>query len=75
MMTYSWHNINKEYKNNEIKYSTNGSTSWETITFVDGMYSYSDINDYIHQYMDKKSIKQVKNTILIFFLCCHHIEL
>ena len=29
--------------------------TWQTITFTDGMYSYSDINDYIHQYMDQKS--------------------
>ena len=55
MMTYSWHNINEQYKNNKIKYSHDGGKNWETITFVDGMYSYSDINDYIHQYMVKQS--------------------
>lgn len=33
-VTYSWHNITLEYTNNTIKYSTNGGTSWETITFV-----------------------------------------
>lgn len=31
-----------------------GGNSWETVTFVDGMYTYSDLNDYIHQYMKKK---------------------
>ena len=36
MMTYSWHNITENYNNNEIKYSHDGGTSWETITFVDG---------------------------------------
>ena len=56
-MTYSWHNISEQYKNNTIKYSPDGGTSWETVTFVDGMYSYSDLNDYIHQYMDKKGHK------------------
>ena len=56
-MTYSWHNINSEYKNNTIKYSTDSGQSWETVTFVDGMYSYSDINDYLHQYMDQKNHK------------------
>ena len=45
-MTYSWHN--------QIKYSPDGGVSWETVTFVDGMYTYSDLNDYIHQYMKKK---------------------
>ena len=51
MMTYSWHNISDKYNNNKIKYSHDGGTNWETITFVNGMYSYDDINDYIHQYM------------------------
>ena len=53
-MTYSWYNIRSDYNNNTIKYTHNGTT-WNTITFSDGMYSYSDINDYIHQYMDQKS--------------------
>ena len=53
-MTYSWYNIRSDYKNNTIKFTHDGST-WYTITFTDGVYSYSDINDYIHQYMDQKS--------------------
>ena len=53
-MTYSWYNIRSDYGNNKIKY-THVGTTWQTITFTDGMYSYSDINDYIHQYMDEKS--------------------
>lgn len=54
-MIYSWYNISSDYSNNTIKYSTDKGTSWETITFVDGIYSYSDINDYIHQYMEQKN--------------------
>ena len=53
-MTYSWYNIRSDYGNNKIKYTHDG-TNWQTITFVDGMYSYRDLNDYIHQYMDQKS--------------------
>ena len=53
-MTYSWYNIRSSYGNNTIKYTHDGST-WQTITFSDGMYSYQDIEDFIHQYMDKKS--------------------
>ena len=53
-MTYSWHNISEQYQNNEIKYSPDGRTSWQTVEFVDGMYTYSDLNDYLHQYMKKK---------------------
>ena len=37
--------------------STDVGTSWETVTFVDGMYTFSDLNDYIHQYMNKKGQK------------------
>ena len=51
-MTYSWYNIGSSYGNNTIKYTHDGTT-WNTITFTDGMYSYSDVNDYIHQYMDQ----------------------
>ena len=53
-MTYSWYNIRSDYGNNKIKYTHDG-TNWQTITFTDGMYSYSDINDYIHQYMTQKN--------------------
>ena len=55
LMIYSWYNISRDYSNNTIKYSTDKGNSWETITFVDGMYSYSDINDYIHHYMEQKN--------------------
>ena len=48
-MTYSWHNINTEYGNNNIKYSKDNGSTWEQITFVDGMYSYDDINEYINK--------------------------
>ena len=38
-----------------IKYTYNKGVSWQTITFTDEMYSYSDTNDYIHQYMAQKN--------------------
>ena len=53
MMTYSWHNMSENHK--KIKYTHDGGANWETITFVDGMYSYEDINNYIHQYMVKET--------------------
>ena len=53
-MTYSWYNIRQSYGNNEIKYSHDKGVNWETITFTDGMYSYDDINEYIHEYMESK---------------------
>ena len=54
-MTYSWYNIRSSYKNNTIKYSNDRGVNWNTITFKDGMYSYTDINDYLHQYMEQKN--------------------
>ena len=53
-MTYSWYNIRQSYGNNQIKYSHNNGTNWETITFVDGMYSYDDIDQYIKKYLKSK---------------------
>ena len=53
-MTYSWYNIRQSYGNNQIKYSHNKGTDWETIAFVDGMYSYDDIDVYIKKYMKDK---------------------
>ena len=47
-MTYSWHNVNSEYGNKTIKYSKDNGSTWKTITFVDGMYSYDDLSDYIN---------------------------
>jgi len=53
-MTYSWYNIRQSYGNNQIKYSYDSGANWETITFVDGMYSYDDIDDYIKKCMKDK---------------------
>ena len=53
-MTYSWYNIREKYSNNKIKYSHDNGVNWETITFVDGMYSYDDIDEHIKKYMKDK---------------------
>ena len=54
-MTYSWYNIRSSYNNNKIKYSNDRGANWNTVTFKDGVYSYSDINDYLHQYMERQN--------------------
>ena len=53
-MTYSWYNIRQSYGNNQIKYSYDSGANWETITFVDDMYSYDDIDEYIKKYRKDK---------------------
>ena len=65
-MTYSWHNISDQYQNNQMKYSPDGGTSWETVKYVDGMYTYSDLNDYLHQYMKKKAILLLMQKRMMF---------
>lgn len=54
-MTYSWY-IRSDYGNKTVKYTHDDST-WQTTTFKDRMYSSSDINDYVHLYMDQKGDK------------------
>ena len=53
LMTYSWHNIMPEYDSKTIKYSVDSGANWKTITFETGMYSYTDVDDYIHEVMKK----------------------
>ena len=54
-MTYSWYNIRSSNKNNTIKYTNDRGANWNTFTFKDGMYPYTDINDYLRQYMEQKN--------------------
>ena len=75
-MTYSWHNVNAGYNNNTIKYSPDNGTNWNTITFVDGMYSYDDLDDYITQsIIQMMKINHLLEKESIYILCFHHIEL
>ena len=63
-MTYSWYNIKREYKNNTIKYTSDGGVNWYTITFKDGMYSYTDIHEYVEQYLKQKKSSYKASTSL-----------
>ena len=54
-MTYSWCNIRSSCNNNTIKYTNDRGTNWITVVFKDGMYSYTDINDYLRQCMEQKN--------------------
>jgi hypothetical protein len=48
---YSWHNIQSQSLNNIVRYSPDNGITWKIITIPDGVYSYSDINTYIHDVM------------------------
>ena len=69
-MTYSWHNINAEYGNKTIKYSKDGGSTWKNVTFVDGMYSYDDLSDYINQVITDNDDQPSNNRvgIKIYFI-------
>ena len=68
-MTYSWHNISPNYGNNTVKYSHDKGVNWTTVTFPNGMYSYSDLNDYLHQTMKVNGhVKDDKYDINIVFV-------
>ena len=54
-MIYSWYNIRSSYNNNTIKYTNDQGVNWNTVVFKDGMYSYTDTNDYLRQYMEQKN--------------------
>ena len=62
-MTYSWHNINTEYGNNTIKYSKDNGSTFKQITFVDGMYSYDDISEYINKVITQNDDEPSNNRV------------
>ena len=78
-MTYSWSNIRESYGNNQIKYSTDKGANWKTITFIDGVYSYDDINEYIKKTMKnngdifKKAADDVYGLDLYFILSTYKV--
>ena len=69
LMAYSRRNIMPKFENKTIKYSVDGGTNWETITFVNSMYSYTDFDDYIHEFMKKKGHVKADKTYGINLTC------
>jgi len=48
---YAFHNVSTAFSNNTVQYSTNGGTSFTTITFPNGLYSIDAINQFIQAQM------------------------
>lgn len=46
-MSFTWFNVNAEYNNQIIKYSSDGSPPWHEIKFPDGVWNYTDFNTFI----------------------------
>ena len=48
-MAFTWYNIKPILKNQLIKYSSDGGSSWKDITFPPGVWTYEDFNDFIKE--------------------------
>ena len=48
-MAYSWYNASKEYNNDIIRY--HNGTEYKIIAFTNGCYSYSELSDYIREFL------------------------
>ena len=46
-MSLTWFNVNASYKNQLIKYSSDGGSTFHNITFPAGVWNYTDFNKYI----------------------------
>jgi len=65
-MTYSWHNITNDYNNNTLKYSHDNGVTWTSVTFPNGMYSYTDLNDFLHNAMKTNNHFRTVNNIEVY---------
>ena len=55
-LNYTWNNIDaSKYNNNSMRYSSNNGSTFKTITFSNGNYSYSDISNYISNYLETQN--------------------
>ena len=53
-MSYSWYNVRAAYGNNSLKWKKKSDSSWQTITFPDGMFTYDDLNSFLQKRLGKK---------------------
>ena len=48
-MNFTWFNINRGYKNQLLKYSSNGGKTFNDITFPAGVWNYTDLDTYVKE--------------------------
>ena len=48
-MSFTWFNVNSSYGNQLIKYSSDGGSTFNNITFPAGVWNYTDFNTYIKE--------------------------
>ena len=55
-LSYRWNNIDStKFNNNTMRYSADNGTTFKTITFPDGNYTYSDISNCINNYLESQN--------------------
>ena len=48
-MSFTWFNVNSDYGNQLIKYSSDNGSTFNNITFPQGVWNYTDFNEYIKE--------------------------
>ena len=48
-MSFTWFNVNPDYGNQLIKYSSDNGSKFNNITFPQGVWNYTDFNEYIKE--------------------------
>ena len=48
-MSFTWFNVNSDYRNQLIKYSSDGGVTFNDITFAAGVWNYSDFDTHIKE--------------------------
>jgi hypothetical protein len=71
---YSWHNIRQEYNNNKIIYSCDNGRTYKNIIFLNGLYSYEDLNAYIEQVFNR-DCKDKKPFVIKFIDTTYRVSL
>ena len=55
-LSYTWNNIDStKFNNNTMRYSADNGSTFITITFANGNYTYSDISNYISNYLESQN--------------------
>ena len=55
-LSYTWDNINStKFNNNTMRYSDDNGSSFQTITFMNGNYTYLDLSHYISNFLESQN--------------------
>ena len=61
-MSFTWFNINADYGNQLIRFSSDSGTNFTDITFPQGVWTYSDFDAYIKKRLLSKQLVKTMST-------------